>query len=230
MKQGISIRAQTVEDAIHLALEHLGLTREEVTVEVLEDPGEEASGFEEALVRVAPKTAPAAAPQEEGDPLQIGQEVLAGLIGRMGLQAEVTPREYSVVSGEVQALLEISTSSERDSGLLIGRRGETLQNLQFLLNLLVSRRLHRWPYLLVDVEDYRQRRDASLKDLARRMADRVSHTHEPITLEPMPPYERRIIHLSLRDDPLVVTQSIGEGDGRKVVIYPAGWELPTFSS
>jgi spoIIIJ-associated protein len=235
MKQGITIRAQTVEEAIRLALEHLGLQREEVEVKVIEEPGVAQPGVEEALVLVTPKTvetAPAAPPEEveEQSSAEIGKEVLQELLRRMELSAQVTVGEYSLGAEQPQTIFDVTTPNERDSGLLIGRRGETLQDLQFMLNLLVSRRLHRWPYLLVDVEHYRRRRDASLRDLARRMADRVSHAQEPITLEPMSSYERRIIHIALRDDPLVVTQSTGEGDNRKVVIYPAGWQLPTSSS
>jgi spoIIIJ-associated protein len=235
MKDSITIRAQTVEEAIHLALEHLGLGPDEVDVRILEEPSEPV-GTGEALVLVTRKGAvPAEAPvpgdvSEPSEPMEVGREVLAELLQRMGMQSEVSVGSYALVPEEEQGILEVTTPSERDSGLLIGRRGETLYHLQFILNLLVSRRIHRWPYLLVDVEHYRRRRDASLCDLARRMADRVSHTHQPITLEPMPPYERRVIHIALRQDPLVLTQSTGEGDSRKVVIYPTGWELPPTSS
>ncbi len=236
MKQeGITIRAQTVEAAIQLALEHLGLQRDEVDVRVIEEPGAAQPGSEEALVLVTPRKVPGPVPVPAGeipagDAPALGQEVLQELLQRMALPAQVTVGTYSVGAEEAQTILDVTTTNERDSGLLIGRRGETLQDLQFMLNLLVSRRLHQWPYLLVDVEHYRRRRDAALQDMARRMADRVSHTREPITLEPMPPYERRIVHLALRDNPLVVTQSTGVGDSRKVVIYPAGWQLPTSSS
>jgi len=233
MKQPVTIRAQTVEEAIRLALEHLGLPQEEVDVMVLEEGGGP-GGSEEALVQVTPKGfTPQPGPEveeEQGAPLEQGREILGQLLQRMGFQAEVTVGEYSTGGGEVQPILEVTTPNERDSGLLIGRRGDTLHRMQFLLNLMVSRRLHRWPYLVLDVEHYRQRRDASLQDLASRMAERVSQTQEPITLEPMPAYERRIIHLALRGNPLVVTQSTGEGDSRKVVIYPAGWQLPPSSS
>ncbi|MGB9723651.1 MAG: RNA-binding cell elongation regulator Jag/EloR [Chloroflexia bacterium] len=229
MKQGITIRAQTVEEAVRLALEHLGLSREEVEIQVLEEPGAGPAGSEEALVQVTPRGA--AAPPEEGvEPPQVGLEVLSELLRHMGLQAHVSIGEYAVEPGEPRPILDVTTTNERDSGLLIGRRGETLNRLQFLVNLLVNRKLHRWPGLLVDVEHYRRRRDASLRDLARRMAERVVRTQQPITLEPMPAYERRIIHLALRDNPQVTTQSTGEGDSRKVVIYPAGWELPPTSS
>lgn len=228
MKQGITIRAQTVEEAVRLALEHLGLSREEVEVRVLEEPGAGPAGSEEALVQVTPLVSP---PEEEVDPRQVGLEVLGELLRHMGMQAHLSIGEYAVEPGEARPILEVTTTNERDSGLLIGRRGETLNRLQFLVNLLVNRKLHRWPGLLVDVEHYRRRRDASLQDLARRMAERVIRTRQPITLEPMPAYERRIIHLALRDNSQVTTQSTGEGDSRKVVIYPAGWELsPTSSS
>lgn len=228
MKEGITIRAQSVEKAIHLALEHLGLQREEVEIRVLEDPATE--GFEEALVQVAPRPASPSPAAGEAAPGQVGQEILADLLRYMGIQAEVAVDRYALAAEQPQVLLNVTTTSERDSGLLIGRRGETLQRLQFLLNLLVNRRLRRWPYLLVDVEHYRRRRDASLQDLAGRMAERVHASQQPITLEPMPPYERRVVHLALRDNPLVVTQSTGEGDNRKVVIYPAQWDLPPTSS
>jgi spoIIIJ-associated protein len=106
-------------------------------------------------------------------------------------------------------------------GLMIGRRGETLRSLQFMVNLLVSRKVQKWPQVVVDVGNYRQRRQESLEGLARRMAERVRQSGRPLTLEPMGAYERRIVHLALRADPTVYTESAGEGENRKVVIYPA---------
>jgi spoIIIJ-associated protein len=232
MKQPVTIRAQTIEEAIRLALEHLQLSREEVEIEVLEEP-DPAAGVEEALVRVVPKRATGPLPPAPAigmDPLRVGQELLSELLRRMGFRAQVTIGDYAVAQGETQPVLDVTTTSERDSGLLIGRRGETLQQLQFLVNLMVSRRIQRWPSLIIDVEHYRRRRSATLRELAARMAERVCQTHEPITLEPMPAYERRIIHLALRENPLVITQSTGQGDSRKVVIYPAGWQVPPNSS
>jgi spoIIIJ-associated protein len=106
-------------------------------------------------------------------------------------------------------------------GLLIGRRGETLRSLQFMVNLLVSRKVQKWPQVVVDVGNYRQRRQESLEGLARRMAERVRQSGRPLTLEPMGAYERRIVHLALRADPTVYTESNGEGENRKIVIFPA---------
>jgi spoIIIJ-associated protein len=107
-----------------------------------------------------------------------------------------------------------------DLGLLIGRRGETLTSLQFVLNLILAKRLKKWSRVVVDVEGYRSRREATLSGLAKRMAYRVEQTGQPVALEAMPAGERRIIHLALADHPRVSTGSVGEGDHRKVVISP----------
>jgi spoIIIJ-associated protein len=109
-----------------------------------------------------------------------------------------------------------------DLGILIGRHGDTLASLQFMVNLIVGRRMGRWTRVVVDVEEYRQRRERTLRDVAARAAERVRRTRQTVTLEPMPSNERRIVHLTLQGDRFVATHSIGEGDGRKVVISPRG--------
>jgi len=103
---------------------------------------------------------------------------------------------------------------------LIGRQGETLRDLQFMTALMVSRHSQPWPSLMVDVEHYRARRRKALTDLARRMAERVRTTGQPVSLEPMPADERRIVHIALKDDPDVYTESTGVEDKRRVVILP----------
>jgi spoIIIJ-associated protein len=105
-----------------------------------------------------------------------------------------------------------------DLGVLIGRRGETLGALQYLVRLMVNRQTRRWVNIVVDVEGYKERRERQLKALAERMAERVVASQKSVVLEAMPPYERRIIHLTLRDHPTVTTHSIGEGDSRKVML------------
>jgi spoIIIJ-associated protein len=117
--------------------------------------------------------------------------------------------------------LHVEGADEEAMSLMIGRRGETLRSLQFMVNLLVSRHVQKWPQVVVDVGNYRQRRQESLEGLARRMADRVRQTGRPLMLEPMGAYERRIVHLTLRSDATVYTESTGEGQNRKIVIYPA---------
>jgi len=110
--------------------------------------------------------------------------------------------------------------SGEDSGLLIGRRGQTLQALQFLVTLIVRKKLGEDVRVVLDVENYRQRRENSLRDMAAKVATRVAQTNRSITREPMPPADRRIIHTSLAEHPGVRTESAGEGENRKVTIIP----------
>ena len=105
-----------------------------------------------------------------------------------------------------------------DAGLLIGRKGETLKTLQFLVRYIVGQRLDDRVNLMIDVEGYQERRHQSLANMAQRVARRVTDTGKPITLEPMPPNERRIVHLTLSDHPKVTTESTGMGSSRQVVI------------
>jgi spoIIIJ-associated protein len=105
-------------------------------------------------------------------------------------------------------------------GVLIGRRGDNLAALQFMLNLLLSKNRRQWPRIVIDIENYRARREDSLRTLADRLAYRVRRNGRPFTLEAMPASDRRVIHLALRDRPDVETYSIGEGPARRVVIAP----------
>jgi len=227
--KSIEISARTVAEAIQLALAQLGKDRDEVAIEVLEAGSED----EEAFVRVtvvddeeepAPATQPAA-PAGSANVDQIARRILEDLLERMDIHAYVTVVRSSVPDqrGEPEETitLHVEGADEEAMGLLIGRRGETLRSLQFMLNLLVSRKVQKWPQVVVDVGNYRQRRQESLEGLARRMAERVRQSGRPLTLEPMGAYERRIVHLALRADPTVYTESTGEGENRKVVIYPA---------
>ena len=108
----------------------------------------------------------------------------------------------------------------RDLGLLIGRRGQTLASIQFVVNMMVNRKLRNSALVVVDVEGYRARRYLALRTLAERMADRVRRNGQPVTLEPMNASERRIIHMTLQDYQDVATQSVGEGENRKVTVVP----------
>ncbi|HNP69900.1 MAG TPA: RNA-binding cell elongation regulator Jag/EloR [Kouleothrix sp.] len=225
--KSIEISARTVAEAIQLALAQLGKDRDEVAIEVLEAGSDE----EEALVRVTAvdddeeAVAEAAPAPVTGDVDQIARRILEDLLERMDIHGYVTA-VHSTVPGqrgepEETITLHVEGADEEAMGLLIGRRGETLRSVQFMVNLLVSRKVQKWPQVVVDVGNYRQRRQESLEGLARRMADRVRQSGRPLTLEPMGAYERRIVHLALRADPSVYTESSGEGEHRKVVIYPA---------
>lgn len=145
--------------------------------------------------------------------------VISELLEKMRVSGGVTGylTEPDDVTGQQVNIIDISGD---DLGVLIGPRGETLDALQFLSRLMVSHRLHRRASFVVDVEGYRQRREQALTRLAERMAEKARQRGEPISLEPMAAFERRIIHMTLRDAEDVYTESTGEGKQRRVRIIP----------
>lgn len=161
-----------------------------------------------------------AAPDEDADSTAVAADILQGMLDRMGVNATVQTVEYRGVLDEGQDAPIVLNIEGEDLGILIGRRAETLSAIQYLTRLMVNHRLHRWVNVVVDVEGYRARREEQLARLASRMADRAVSSGKPVVLEAMPPNERRIIHITLRDNPLVTTQSEGEGEHRKVTIVP----------
>jgi spoIIIJ-associated protein len=178
----------------------------------------EEEALEEEIELAAPKRAKGNPPELE----KVACEVVATLLDKMGILAavEVVDRggQLDPVTNEVSPLgLNIVGD---DLGVLIGRRGETLRDLQFIVRLIISRRLGVWPNVVIDVEGYKARRVKALQTLAQRLAEQVKQTGRPAVLEPMPAHERRIVHLALRDHPDVYTESTGEGDQRKVQILP----------
>ncbi len=148
--------------------------------------------------------------------LEAGRVILEELMQQLGFKVRV-----QVESGETSRLNVVGEGDEKEAlGALIGRKGERLSALQHLLNLMLSRKMNAWTRVLVDVEDYRGRRERQLRDLATRAADRVTETGKMLQLEPMPALERRWIHIALRDHPAVATQSIGEEPNWRVVVVP----------
>jgi len=230
----VDASGKTVEEAIEKALAELGLERTQVEVEVVKEgrSGILGIGGEEARVIVTPKGEAAAVEgvesvegvgHDEGDEgdIELAVEVLEKLLSLMEVDATVRVRQPETPgdgAAIVKAVLDISGD---DLGVLIGRRGDTLASLQYLVNLVVGRKLKAKAGFGVDVAGYRRRREESLKSLALHMAERVRDTGHLMTLEPMPPNERRIVHLALAQDASVITESIGEGENRKVVIRPA---------
>ncbi len=149
--------------------------------------------------------------------LAAGKEILETLMGHLGFEGVTV----EIREGETSRLNVVGDGADREAlGSLIGRKGERLSALQHLVNLMLSRRTGQWTRVLVDVEDYRGRRERQLVDLATRAADRVAETGKMLQLEPMPALERRWIHLALRDNASVATQSIGEEPNRRVVVLP----------
>jgi len=144
------------------------------------------------------------------------KEILEQIMSQLEFNVRV-----EIKAGETNRLNVVGEGDEKEAlGALIGRKGERLSALQHLVNLLLSKRVGEWTRILVDVEDYRGRRESQLRDLANRAAERVIETGKMLQLEPMPALERRWIHLALRDHERVATQSIGEEPNRRVVVLP----------
>jgi len=146
--------------------------------------------------------------------LAAGKEILETILEHLGFAVTVT-----VHAGETSKIDVTGDSSEKEAlGALIGRKGERLSALQHIVNLLLSKRMGTWTRILVDVEDYRGRRERQLREIALRAADRVEETGKMLQLEAMPALERRWVHLALRERPGIRTQSIGEEPNRRVVV------------
>jgi spoIIIJ-associated protein len=230
----IEISARTIAEATRLALEQLGVDEDDVLIEVLQTGDDD----NEALVRVSTADAsPAAEDEAEAaherrsrpplDPELAGSEgrrVLEGILERMGVEGFVNAQHTTVAGpdGETQhsVMLYVEGLDEETVGLMIGRRGETLRSLQFLVNTVVQRHTGRWPQLVIDIGNYRQRRQESLEGLARRVAEQVRTTGKPQMLDAMQAYDRRIIHMALREDDTVYTESSGEGESRRITVFP----------
>jgi len=160
-------------------------------------------------------------PKKEADIAKTANRVIEALLTMMGVAASVVPQTEPFAEGEKETTASITLNINGDDlGILIGRRGQTLSCLQYIVRLIVGHQTKVWVPITIDVAGYKQRRHEALRALAQRMAEQVKARRVPFTLEPMPAYERRIIHLTLADHPDVITESIGEGEARKVVILP----------
>ena len=180
-------------------------------------------GSEEARVRVRLLEAAEAGPEPaaESDAISTTQDVLEAILSRMGITASAEHRAEAFIQESERTPAPIVFDIEGEElGILIGRRGQTLACLQYMVRLIVAHKLEAPVLIVIDVNGYKQRRYQSLRALAERMAEGVAASGEPFTLEPMPAYERRIIHVALADHPDVTTQSTGIADARKVVILP----------
>ncbi|MBN1564094.1 MAG: Jag N-terminal domain-containing protein [Anaerolineae bacterium] len=274
--RSVETSATDIETAIELGLDQLGVSRESVIVEILEEPsrGLLGLGAKQARVRLttaapprqaapppqpepvarAYKAAPEpvrvadldddqpgdtdqggaqgddqdddqytpitpASPDEMDDDARVGLETLQELLGKMQITADVTVYRAPVEDDEEDSPWVLQIEGH-DLGTLIGRRGETLSALQYVTRLIASRELQRRANIVLDVEGYKMRREQKLHQLAQRMAEQALQLGRTVALEPMSPYERRIIHLALRDNPDVSTESVGEGERRKVTIIP----------
>ena len=196
--------AKTVDEAVELALADLNVTREKVEIEVLDEP---AKGF---LGVFGVKLARVLVTVKEANPNQAVEKILVDIFRTMDLDVTIgfeTRKEHTIVN-----------LTGEDLGILIGRRGETLDALQYLVNLSVNRKQENRVRFILDVEGYRKRREETLQNLALRLADKVRKKRRDVILEPMNPQERRIIHTTLQNEADISTFSEGEDPYRKIVI------------
>jgi spoIIIJ-associated protein len=221
--KSIDTEGKTIEDAIHKACEELNACREEMNIEVL---SEGSTGFlglvgaKKAQVRAtlkeiaAPpekKTAPASA-DSSSPAAATARKILVDLLGLLGIEASVELREETE-----RIFLSIKSDG---SGLLIGRKGQTLDALEYLINKIVHKDAEDKKRIVVDTENYRSRREESLASLAHRLAEKAKRLGRPVTISPMNAHDRRIIHMALQDDKTLHTRSMGTGLFRKMIITP----------
>jgi Predicted RNA-binding protein len=241
----LEIEEKSIDEAIEKACREFGVSREKLNIEII---SEDAGGFlgilskkakikasllsvdvdfalndnignkSEARIKIEPKaktekpSAPAAV-QSNSALMSQAKELLDGILQRMSLQCRVTTREETDT-----IVLNIEGN---DSGLLIGRRGQNLDALQYILNKALNKSDNERKIIMVDSEEYRKRREESLLGLAERIRQKVKKTHKPVSISHMSAHDRRIIHLALQEDESLTTKSRGEGEYRKIVILPA---------
>lgn len=243
----IEVSAKTVQDALTEASVKLGLTSDQVEYEVIEKGStgflgignkpakirarkkeekpieEERAETAEAAESVAEESSLEEVPAAEEkvserkeklllDPKLSAREFLTAVLEKMGIEAEL-----EISDNEEEECLEIDIKG-KNMGILIGKRGQTLDSLQYLTSLVVNKGTDEYVRIKLDTENYRQRRKETLENLARNIAYKVKKTKRPVTLEPMNPYERRVIHYALQNDKFVTTHSEGEEPYRHVVV------------
>jgi len=210
----LEISAKTVDEATKVALAQLGVSREEVEIEVIKKgkSGMLGMGAEDAKIKVT-LLDDERQPGQLDDAAEMARKVLSDILKAMGIAADIdvtpSPDDNTPVTLNIEG---------DDLGVLIGRRGQALASLQYLVRLIVAEKSKKWISINVDVDWYKKRHYDTLKKLAERLAEQVAHRKRTITMEPMQPDERRIVHITLANHPDVMTQSTGEGDGRRVVI------------
>jgi spoIIIJ-associated protein len=201
-EQYIEQEGKTIEEAMEIAMQRLGANRDQVKVTVLSEGKKGIFGFGACLckVRVTIKEDNSATP--EG--------ILKVILDEMGIECEI---KSATSDGNIH--LSVKTPNP---GLLIGRRGMTLNSIQYLVNCMANKSSLVKRRIIIDAEQYRERREESLVILARRLASKVKDTGQEVIVEPMSPQDRRVIHMTLQDDVNIATYSRGEGSMRSVVI------------
>lgn len=205
MKSVIKV-SKTVDDAIKEALIELDANKEDVKIEIIDEPSKGLFGLiggKDAKVRVSLVY----------DPIEIADNFLSKVLNSMNISS------VNVVKKEGDSLIvDIKDISSTDMGIIIGKRGNTLDSIQYLLSLVINKNRDNYIKVVVDAEGYRAKREETLIRLANKMAEKAKYVKRPIKLEPMNPYERRIIHSALQNIPGITTYSEGDEPYRRVVI------------
>ena len=205
MTEFATITGKNVDEAVNNALLQLQITSEKLEYEVVEKGSNGLLGFigsKPAVIRARKKS----------DFIDEGEEFLQNIFHEMNMEVDI-----AVAYNKEEQVVDIVLTGE-DMGILIGKRGQTLDSLQYLTNLAVNKHAENFVKVKIDTEDYRKRRRETLENLARNIAYKVKRTKHPVSLEPMNPFERRVIHSTLQNDKFVTTHSEGEEPYRHVVV------------
>ncbi len=236
----VETEGDTIDQAIENALIRLGVERDRISIEILSEGKRGILGFgtQKARVRASLRRPPveanplepaadpgmlasaAAKPLTEAETAAIGEKakgVLNEILKRMGIEASVQAKTGDKAD---EIVLEVICD---DSGLLIGRKGQTLEALQYLVTRIAGdRQGSEGPHILVDIENYRQRRKKSLEDMALRLGEKAKRQRKTVTVDALSAADRRIVHAALQDDPWITTKSLGQGSYRRLLIIPEG--------
>jgi len=206
----LEVEGKTTDDAIKKGLVELGISdSSEVEVEVVDQGKSGIFGFgvsRSAKVRIYYN-------ENTVDVGGLTSEVILNILNKMGIEGRIK----DLKEGENKVYVEIDSKL---SGLIIGKRGKTLESLQFIVNLIVNHQTKTEKKIILDIEAYRAKRERALRKMSKEIAMKVARTGKPWVLEPMNPFERRLIHLTLQNDSRVITKSEGQGIYRKVKISP----------
>ena len=207
--KSIKVEAKNVEKAVEKALLKLGIERDEAEIDVIDEGSRGLLGLignKDAVVEV----------KEVFDPVKKGKEFLKTLLEKAEINVGVEILEEK--SNEEQVVYNLT--GEKELGLVIGHRGETLDAMQYLTSIYINKELEEYFRVLLDAEGYRDRRRETLERLAERLADKAKRKKRKVVLEPMPPHERRIIHIKIKENKNVKSYSEGKEPYRKVMIEP----------
>ena len=207
--KNIKIKAKTVDDAVEEALSKLGVNRENARIKVIDEGSKGIFGLigaKDAVVEV----------EKIFKPIEEGKLFLENLMDKANLEIEVEVIDSETDEEQVQYNLK----GQKELGLVIGHRGETLDAIQYLTSIFINKELDNYLRILVDAEGYRDRRRQTLERLADRLADKAKRKQRKVVLEPMPPHERRIIHIKIKEKNNVKSYSEGQEPYRKVMIEP----------